>query len=229
MRREHHLPVSRTARYFTLGEPDDGPRELWFVCHGYGQLAGRFVRHFESIATPDRMIVAPEALSRFYVETPGKTHADTHVGASWMTREDRLSDIEDNVEYLDALHAQIRAGLPSAPLTFTIFGFSQGVATVCRWLERTDVRVDRAILWGGTIPADVDLATAPALRASRLTVAAGMADEHATPEMLAAQDARLTAHGISFERVSFNGSHRIDRELLARLAADARPPANAPE
>src|SRR5665213_753959 len=220
MRREHHLPVSRTARYFTLGEPGDALRELWFVCHGYGQLAGRFVRHFESIAGAERMIVAPEALSRFYVEQPGKTHADTHVGATWMTREDRLSDIEDNIEYLDALYAHVRAGPPSAQLTFTALGFSQGVATVCRWLERTEVRVDRVILWGGIIPADVDLAASPALRAARLTIAAGTADEHATPELLAAQDARLSAHGIQCERVTFNGSHRIDRATLARVAGE---------
>ena len=223
MRREHHLPVSRTARYFTVGEPGDELRELWFVCHGYGQLAGRFVRHFESIAGPERMIVAPEALSRFYVESPGKTHVDTHVGATWMTREDRLSDIEDNIEYLDALHAHIRATLPPLPLAFTAFGFSQGVATVCRWLERTDVRADRVILWGGIIPADVDLAASPALRAARLTVAAGTADEHATAGMLAAQDARLTAYGIQCERVSFDGSHRIDLETLARVAAEGAP------
>lgn len=220
MRREHHLPVSRTARYFTLGEPGDALRELWFVCHGYGQLAGRFVRHFESIAGAERMIVAPEALSRFYVEQPGKTHADTHVGATWMTREDRLCDIEDNIEYLDALHAHVRAGLAATPLTFIALGFSQGVATVCRWLERTEVHVDRAIFWGGLIPADVDLAASPALRAARLTIAAGTADEHATPELLAAQDARLAAHGIQFERVSFNGSHRIDRATLVRVAGE---------
>jgi predicted esterase len=223
MRREHHLPVSRTARYFTTGEPHAGVRELWFVCHGYGQLAGRFVRHFESIAAPERLIVAPEALSRFYVEATGKTHADTHVGASWMTREDRLSDIEDNVEYLDALHAHIMTSLGGATPAFTALGFSQGVATVARWLERTKVSVDRVLLWGSTIPADVDLAAARALRTSRLTAISGTADEHATPEMLAAQDARLTTNGIAYERVSFNGSHRIDREVLGRLAADGVP------
>jgi predicted esterase len=215
--------VSRTARYFTLGEPHAGVRELWFVCHGYGQLAGRFIRHFESIGSRERLIVAPEALSRFYVEVAGKSHADTHVGASWMTREDRLSDIEDNVEYLDALHAHVTAQLEGALPTFTILGFSQGVATVARWLERTKVRVDRALLWGSTIPADVDLAAAPALRAARLTAIAGTADEHATPEMLAAQDARLTINGIAYERVTFNGSHRIDREILGRLAAEGVP------
>ncbi len=223
MRREHHLPVSRTARYFTIGEPHESLRELWFVCHGYGQLAGRFVRHFESIDAPHRMIVAPEALSRFYVEVPGKTHADTHVGASWMTREDRLSDIEDYVEYLDALHAHITASLEGASPSFTAFGFSQGVATVARWLERTGVHVDRALLWGGMLPADVDLAAARALRAARITVIAGTADEHATVEMLASQHTRLAASGIAYELVSFNGSHRIDREVLGRLAAEGAP------
>jgi predicted esterase len=223
MRREHHLPVSRTARYFTTGEPHAGVRELWFVCHGYGQLAGRFIRHFEAIAAPERLIVAPEALSRFYVETPGKTHADTHVGASWMTREDRLSDIEDYVEYLDALHAHISSSLEGASPVFIAFGFSQGVATVARWLERTKVRVDRAIFWGNAMPADIDLSAAPALRAARIASVAGTADEHATPEMLAAQDSRLTSHGIAYERVTFNGSHRIDREILMRLAAESVP------
>jgi predicted esterase len=94
---------------------------------------------------------------------------------------------------------------------------------VARWLERTKVRVDRALLWGSTIPADVDLAAAPALRATRLAAIAGTADEHATPEMLATQDARLTTNGIAYERVTFNGSHRIDREVLGRLAAEGVP------
>ena len=91
---------------------------------------------------------------------------------------------------------------------------------MCRWLERTDISVDRVILWGGLIPADVDLAASPALRAARLTIVAGTADEHATPELLAAQDARLAAHGIQCERVTFNGSHRIDRATLARVAVE---------
>src|SRR5438309_2238381 len=29
---EHHLPVSRTARYHTLGAPGPGTREVWVVC-----------------------------------------------------------------------------------------------------------------------------------------------------------------------------------------------------
>src|SRR2546422_10494469 len=40
---EHHLTVSRTARYFTLGDLSRGVEEVWFACHGYAQLAGRFL------------------------------------------------------------------------------------------------------------------------------------------------------------------------------------------
>ena len=82
------------------------------------------------------------------------------------------------------------------------------------------MHVDRALFWGGMIPADVDLAAAPALRTARITTIAGSADEHATPELLASQAVRLVTSGITHDNVSFNGSHRIDREVLRRLAAE---------
>ena len=137
-----------------------------------------------------------------------------------MTCEDRLSAIEDYIEYLDALHAHVTSSLEGESPSFTVLGFSQGVATASRWLERTNVRVDRALLWGGLMPTDIDLAAAPALRAARITIIAGTADEHATPDMLAAQKIRLTASGIAFEHIRFDGSHRIDREVLRRLASE---------
>ncbi|MFL5521990.1 MAG: hypothetical protein ACJ8B6_13695, partial [Gemmatimonadales bacterium] len=56
----HALIVPRTARYYTLGPTHGFPRELWFVCHGYGQLAGRFLRQFAPLDDGTRLIVAPE-------------------------------------------------------------------------------------------------------------------------------------------------------------------------
>ena len=70
MVQEHHLTVTRTARYFTLGQPGPALREVWVVCHGYGQLAEPFLAHFAEVTSPARLIVAPEALSRFYVGPP---------------------------------------------------------------------------------------------------------------------------------------------------------------
>ena len=46
---EHRLTVARTTRYYTIGPTHGFPRELWIVCHGYAQLAGKFIRDFEPI------------------------------------------------------------------------------------------------------------------------------------------------------------------------------------
>ena len=96
--RQHHLTISRNVRYATLGEVGDELRQVWFVCHGYGQLAHRFLRSFSALDDGSRLVVAPEGLSRYYVD-----HAERKVGASWMTTEDRLTDIADYVAYLDGL------------------------------------------------------------------------------------------------------------------------------
>src|SRR5881396_3950063 len=101
---EHHLSVSRTARYFTLGERSAAVEEVWFACHGYGQLGARFLEKLRVLDDGTRYLVAPEGLSRFYLsESP----TERRVGASWMTREDRLAEIEDYVRYLDAVYAVV--------------------------------------------------------------------------------------------------------------------------
>ena len=110
--REEHLTVQRTARYYTLGAAGPGLRQLVVACHGYGQLAGRFIRHFAPLDDGSRLVVAPEALSRFYLDEPGTAPAaERRVGACWMTREDRLHEIDDYVRYLDALYARVTSGV----------------------------------------------------------------------------------------------------------------------
>ena len=97
---EHHLAVTRTARYYQQGELSAQTRRVWFVCHGYGQLAAYFSRHFAFLAStdPGTVIIAPEGLSRFYLQGNGG-----RVGASWMTRDDRLHEIDDHVGFLNQL------------------------------------------------------------------------------------------------------------------------------
>ena len=63
--RSAHAETPRTARYWHVGTPD--ARDVWVALHGYGQLAEYFVRHFVPFAGDERLVVAPEALSRFYV------------------------------------------------------------------------------------------------------------------------------------------------------------------
>ena len=203
---EHSITATRTARYFTLGAPERAD-EVWFVCHGYGQLAARFLERFRPVESPERCIVAPEGLSRFYLpEHP----AERRVGASWMTKEDRLHEIEDYVRFLDAVYAQVSPPKKGV----TALGFSQGTATVCRWAALGSSRIERLILWGGEVPPDLDLER---LRAPKLTLVYGTRDEFFTPKVVAANEARLRERRIPYELVSFEGGHAIDEETLKRL------------
>ena len=203
---EHHFSTPRTARYFTLGSPERST-DLWIVCHGYGQLASRFLERFRPIEADERCIVAPEGLSRFYLtESP----TERRVGATWMTREDRLQEIDDYVRYLDGVYAKTVTGGARA----TALGFSQGTATVCRWAALGSSRVDHLIVWGGEVPPDLDLTR---LRVPRLTLVYGTRDEYFTPKIIAATASRLREHKISYESISFEGGHEIDTATLRRL------------
>lgn len=216
---EHHLRVTRTARYHTLGEPGDQLREVWIVCHGYGQLAGRFLRHFAPIAHPSRLIAAPEALSRFYLDNTLPHGPDARIGATWMTREDREHEIADYVAYLDALAATLLAGPNRARVRLVAFGFSQGVATVMRWLAMGQARADRLIAWSGNIPQDFDFGAARDRFGSQpVTYAYGDRDQYFDASRIAQQMDLLRGAGISLVAVSFSGGHAIDADTLVRVA-----------
>ncbi|MGH7569340.1 MAG: alpha/beta hydrolase [Gemmatimonadales bacterium] len=219
---EHRIPVIRTARYFTLGTFSGAVGEVWFVLHGYGQLAARFLRSFEPLDDGSRMIVAPEALSRFYVDGVAPPHQK--VGATWMTREDRLTEIEDYVRYLDAVFTDVFRRVERGTRRVCVLGFSQGTATACRWLAQGSARADRLILWAGEVPPDLDLTAArDRLRDLDLTFVAGQRDGYITPKILSREEERLRSAGIPYRIVTFDGGHEIDGTALRGLAGPHNP------
>lgn len=216
---EHHLTVPRTARYYTLGTLGPRVREVWVVLHGYGQLAGRFLRHFDALDDGTRLVIAPEGLSRFYLD--GNT--SRKVGAAWMTREDRLAEIADYVRYLDQVTAAAIGAPIDAGIRLTVLGFSQGTATAARWLAQgtATMRGPRSlILWGGEVPPDLDLAAAQRRWEDLdLILVVGSEDEFITPKVLARDEARLQAAGIRYRVVPYDGGHEIRAEVLGTLTA----------
>ena len=221
---ERHITVRRTARYFMLGEPSSRIRDVWFVCHGYGHLASDFVKEFECIVEPDRLIVAPEALSRYYISTgPGFHGPDAKIGATWMTREDREREIADYVAYLDDLYAEIFREVPGENTTVTVLGFSQGGATANRWLTRGRARADRLLMWGCLLASDSDLEQAAAFfRTTKLSIVYGTRDQFADTGMIASYEKLLGESKVPYSLVTFDGGHRMDRDTLRSLAS-SRP------
>src|SRR5881296_864028 len=214
---EHRIAVGRTARYYTIGSPGPSTREVWFACHGYGQGASRFLEKLRVLDDGQRYLVAPEGLSRFYLsESP----TERRVGASWMTREDRLSEIEDYVRYLDAVYAEVFGSLDRARVSVHALGYSQGAATVSRWAAMGKAKIDRLTLWGGEFPPDIDLtldAVVNRLRAARMTLVYGRSDEYITPKVVHGIIERLRQNGIPYEEIPFDGGHELNEAVLRNL------------
>lgn len=213
------MRIPRTARYWTEGDAG-AARDVWVILHGYGQLAADFLRAAGPLAGAGRLVVAPEALSRFYSRaSEGGSHADAGVGASWMTREDRDHEIADYVSYLDALLSRVMAPLDPAPRVH-VLGFSQGVATAARWVAAGGVRPATLVLWGSLPPADLDQAGRTRFAGLDLRLVHGTNDRLVTPDALEATISRLRRDGAQVTVQSFEGGHRLDDGVLAALAAD---------
>jgi predicted esterase len=213
----HHLRVQRTARYYTLGGEGGAPTTIWFVLHGYAMLAGPFIRFFGDLAAPDTLIVAPEAMNRFYLAPVDKAASERPVGATWMTREDRESEMADYIEYLDVLYADIAAIPASFGAKVGVLGFSQGTATATRWVTHSKTHVDRLVLWGGLMPPERNLAHDARLHAVGITYVIGERDHYLTDDMIAAEEARLRAANIKHELIRFDGGHVISRSVFPKV------------
>jgi predicted esterase len=218
---QRHLRVTRTARYAVMGSFDSALSEVWIVCHGHGQLAARFLSRFIPIERADRLVVAPEALSRYYLTAPrgGPHPPNTPVGATWMTSEDRDCEIDDYIEYLDLLHDEIFSRVERAAVRLVLLGFSQGMATVARWVAHGKVNPDHVIQWAGVLPPELNAGTAAKLaRRSPLLVVLGTHDEFASSKLLAEQEAWLKELCVEHETIRFDGGHEIPAEVLRRVA-----------
>ncbi len=203
-----------------LGEEGATPGDLWFVLHGYRQLAARFLARFRFLRRPGLRIVAPEGLSRFYLDdAPGRHGPESRVGATWMTREDRDTEIRDYVEYLDLLHHHVLAEVgPAARVG--ILGFSQGAHTAARWAVLGRVRPHRLVLWGAYLPEDLPSErAAERLGGTRLVLVQGRDDEHREPELEARHRARLGELGLDADTVWHDGGHALEPGVLRRVMA----------
>lgn len=210
--------TARTARVCLSREPDLRVREVWFLLHGYGQLAAEMLAAAAALDAPERLLVCPEALSRFY-----RRGGRGAVGASWMTSEAREEEIEDQLAYLEALRASLARELAPGVRT-SLLGFSQGAAAACRWSARAQHAFERVVAWGALVPPDLDLGSwAVRLGATPVDLVAGRADEAVDDGALAREAERLARAGLRCALHRFEGGHELDAATLLALAGG--PPA----
>ncbi|HEX2900073.1 MAG TPA: phospholipase, partial [Bacteroidia bacterium] len=168
---------------------------------------------FEALADAETVILAPEGLSRFYLD--GKWD---RVGATWMTKEDRIHEIEDQIEYLNRLQEMVQEQAPNV-LETIVLGFSQGTATVWRWVMKGNVAPQHLILWAGSIPLDTLEKASEKMKNCDLHFVLGDNDEYI--KISDAQKQMENLHEIKPDARfwTFEGNHRMDAPTLSKIAA----------
>jgi predicted esterase len=205
------LQVTKTAKIVLHGNATYA-KCAWIVLHGYGQLAQYFIRKFSVLEADQHVVIAPEGLHRFYLNgTSGR------VGASWMTKEERLDDIEDNLNYLDAVYANYIAN--SSYEQVVLVGFSQGASTAARWLElRRPERISTFIQWAGVFPPDLQPVHSAPMTHIRHVVVVGNQDPYFSAEIRELLPNPKLPFG-EYETLLFDGAHDIHAETLLEIAA----------
>ncbi len=226
----HKITVARTARYATVGAEPSAAEWLWVGFHGYGHRAEDFVAPFAECVPTHTRVVAPEGLSRFYLEMPRADGGHlARTGASWLTRDDREDELRDAMAMLHAVVARevsaITAARGAVP-SVGVLGFSQGVAMSMRWVADAasnpalgrDAPIAAHVLWAGGLAHDVtNESMRSAWRAARVHLVMGARDKFASDASRDAMRTRMAAVEVAYEEHSFDGGHRLDTQLLASL------------
>ena len=212
--KEHLVKVERTARYFTLGNLRQETKTIWIIFHGYGQLASFFIKKFNDIADDETFVIAPEGISRFYLD-----EKYDRVGASWTTREHKESEAEEYVNLLNDVYNIIKSQTTNPGVKINILGFSQGCATALRWLNGCNFVPDKLVLWAGFFNKGIaDLIDPQKLKDVDTYYLYGLQDEFLVlyPEITEAFREKMKLE-INPQIISYNGKHRVDEEQLKAL------------
>jgi predicted esterase len=194
---EHTIPVSTHGRYLVECPDGLGPFPVLMGFHGYAESAPIHLEQLHRLDPRHQWLrVSVQGLHRFYSRMQD-------VVASWMTREDRVLAIADNIAYAIAVRDAVFAGYP-CQRRIVLAGFSQGAAQAYRAAVGFGDACMGVIALGGDLPPDV----APAAGAlPPVLIGRGRADTWFTAERLAADVARLTDAGLVPQVCEFDGGH----------------------
>ncbi|MEM9721831.1 MAG: alpha/beta hydrolase [Bacteroidota bacterium] len=208
------ISFSVEAPYYTYGSLNPDTEAIWIVCHGLGQQAKYFMRRFDSLSPKTHFLIAPQGLSRYYMHDKYEK-----VGASWMTREFREMEIQNQGEYLDEIIRKELGSEPWGKYRFHLMGFSQGVATISRWAVSRKIPFFQLILWAGGFPHEITEDLTPQLSANaEVWTVVGNEDPFLTEERMETELKRLNEiFGNHVKYHLFEGKHEVQREVLQTL------------
>lgn len=193
-------------------DPAVEPELLLVGFHGYGESAEDMMRQLEPIpGAEDWLLGAVQGLHRFYNRGSGQ------VVASWMTREDRLLAIDDNLAYVAAAVGRLRPDDENARgLPVVYAGFSQGTAMAYRAATALQIPCRGVIALAGDAPpemAEMNLDNFPPV-----LIGWGDQDPWYDESKLAIDVDLLGEKGVECESFGFSGGHEWTDEFRTAVS-----------
>ena len=197
--------------YSTLNELSNSTKNIWFVCHGMGYLSRYFLKYFAELDPSENYIIAPQAQGKYYVGTQFK-----HVGASWLTKENTVNEIENVLNYFDEVLA--KEALPN-DLKFIVLGYSQGVSVAARYVARRKIACDQLVFLSGRIPAELTAEDFKFLaNKTKVSFIYGDKDQYLNDALLDSEKEHFTTLFAGQGRIiEFQGKHEVPKALIKTL------------
>ena len=210
---EKQVSYRATNTYSTLNQLTDKTENVWVVFHGIDYLSRYFLKYFRHLNQEKNYIIAPQAPSKYYLN--GKYE---HVGASWATRENTEQEVENALAYLDELYE--KEGLKNVK-NLILFGYSQGVSIVTRWIARRQIHCSKLILNSGRLPKELKPEDFAFLGGTEISFIYGTEDPFVNKEFLESEEKRireLFPKNLKF--IPFDGGHEVNQQVIIKVAGE---------
>ena len=211
MSNEKSLSYTISNTYSTLNQKTHKTKNVWLVFHGIGYLSRYFLKYFKHLDSQENYIIAPQAQSKYYLNGEYR-----HVGSSWLTRENTEAEIENMLNYLDAVfEAENLSGVEN----LNILGYSQGVSVATRFVARRRIQCKNLIMHSGKVPQELETEDFKFLNNTQFTFIYGTEDKYLENGIIKVEKKRLNNLFPKNLRIeSFKGGHEVNTELISKFA-----------
>ncbi len=210
---EHRVFYQTSNSYSTLNTLTNETQNVWIACHGLGFLSQYFIRYFRTLDPAKNYIIAPQAPSKYYQNKDFK-----YVGASWLTRVDTRPETQNVLRYLTAVFE--KEAIPQDK-KLILFGFSQGVSVIMRWMAAHKIDPQVLVIYAGSIPKELTPQDFAYVKEATIKVVYGTDDEYINAENgRLEKEIDLAKRLFGNEKVgvvSFAGKHEMKPEVVAQL------------
>lgn len=208
MSMEKEVSFKTNKTYSTLNTIDKN-QNIWFACHGIGQLSHYFLNNFLNIPKEKNYIIAPQAPSKYYHSTQTK-----RVGACWLTKENTQLEQRNIFRYFDEILNQEKPVIPNI-----FMGFSQGVSVMLRYLVYKKLNVNDIVIMSGKIPEELKKSDFSFLsKKTKVWLSYGLSDPLLNNKLIDIEiNKSRQLFGKRLNIMAFDGKHEINQELILNL------------